>query len=182
MAGLMKKIPFLHCSLVLMATLLAGGIASAADPMAKRVEGHWGVDKAFLMDKMKEQSGGELPPEVLPMIETMASKFVITLKDGKAEMLAEEGEGTYTISDADDAAGTCTMELTEPEGKDAKKIKVEIKGDAMTLTPEDTPGDQMRLLRLSKEEFEKLKAAAEAEPEGAEPEGEEPAEAAPAAE
>ena len=142
-----------------MATLVTGGIASAADPVAKRIEGHWGVDKAFLMEKAKEQSGGDIPPEMLPMIEMMASKIVMTFKDGKAEMMGEDGVGSYKIKDADDAAGTCTMELTEPEGKDAKDIKVEIKGDTMTVTPADSAGDKMRMLRLSEEEFKKRKEA-----------------------
>jgi hypothetical protein len=163
-ADLMTKRHFLPTSLFLAAALFTGGVASAADPVAKQIEGHWGADKAFIMEQAKEQSGGELPPEMLPMIEMMVSKIVMTFKDGKAEMLGEEGVGTYKVIDADEAAGTCTMELTEPEGQDAKNIKVEIKGDAMTLTPEGEAGDRMRMLRLSEEEFAKRKAAAAAPP------------------
>lgn len=151
---------FLHQTLVTAAALSIGifGVSSqaTAEPIAKQIQGHWAVDKDFLIEQAKAQSGGqEMPPQAIAMMDMMAAKMVFSFKDGKASMLMEEGEGSYEVLEADEATGKFKMKMTDPEGK-AETGNAEIKGDTLTLSKGE---EKLKFTRISDEDFEKRKNA-----------------------
>ncbi len=124
----------------------SGGSAPASESVSDQLVGVWAPN----VEKMLEAAKAEMPADQFqaaePMMKMMAEMMTLEIGKGTATMHSPEGpeEGTYTLADVDESAGTFSITVSK-EGEEDMTGTGEIAGDTLSMTMD---GDSLIMDRI----------------------------------